>query len=295
MQTFLSISQLAGTTLQLVNQLSSIAERGLDVEEMGNTFLEIVGNRIALFTMPLAQFKSFSHLIDPAESFARITSGDEGWAAPMAQVLANIPFIGAAVIPETYSQLSGKPLDAFMPELRAGVGLTLRQWDRVRGEVIATGLPGTSTFIRSTHDHELDTLIASRYAAVIGQYADVAIFQNEAYLALDSPATRRDYLQRVVFPRFKKIAMGQVLAQVGWARLQEVQENPEQRRRRLRWERVNALAAEEGISFAPEEEPDAAAPDEPEPPEGPPLAEGPTAAPTSPFAGLLQPAPPSPF
>lgn len=269
---FISISQAAGTTLALVEQFTNIGERGLpSMGEVGNTAMTAIGSLLARFTIPFAQTKGLTDSFSPDESNARITSTDQGWAAPLAQPLANLPFIGAAVIPETYNQLSGKPLDAFRPDLRASLGVTLRQYDKVVGEINDTGVPGSSVYIRSTHDVFLDRLIAFNYATAVSQYADPLIFANEYYQSLDSPATKRDYLQAHVFPTLKKIALGMTMLDTGWERLTEAREGAEQRRRRLRTDRLLKLAGQEGISFeqdaGPESEPDAIElePDAPDP------------------------------
>lgn len=276
---FVSMSQAAGTTLAVLEQFTTIGERGFPgVEELGNATMSAIGNLLARFTIPFAQFKGLSDLVDPAESHARIASTDAGLAAPLVQPLGNLPFIGAAVIPETYNQLTGQPLDAYQPGLRASLGITLRQWNRVAGEINATGVPGSAVYMRSTHDPFLDRLIGFHYSQAVSQFADPLIFANEYYLQLDSPATRRDYLQSSVFPMLKKYAIGQALLDVGWQRIREERESPEQRRRRLRTERLQGLAAEEGVTFAEDAEPEAApdAPEEQEPaapaPDDPPAA-----------------------
>jgi hypothetical protein len=259
---FLSISQAAGTTLALMEQFTSIGERGIpSAGDMFDTFVRSVGSFLARFTIPAAQFKALSDLAETDESLARITDTSEGPMAPMAQLLANIPFVGAAVIPETYNQLTGLPLDAFMPQLRAGLGVTLQKWNRVAGEVADVGLPGQSAYIKKTGDYEIDRLVAFHYAYGIAQYADQLIFANEYYLGLDTPATKRDYLAAHVFPALKKFAIGTAMMDLGWAKMKEASEGPEQRRRRLRTQRLQDLAAEEGLSF---EEGADATPEEPD-------------------------------
>lgn len=247
---FLSMSQAAGTTLAVLEQFTSIGDQGFPgLERLGHTTMEAIGSFLARFTIPFAQFKGLTDLVDPSESHARIAGPEAGMAAPLAQPLGNLPFIGAMVIPETYNQLTGQPLDAFMPELRASLGITLRQWNRVSGEINATGVPGSSVYIRATRDPFLDRLIGFHYSQAVSQFADPLIFANEYYLGLDSPATRRDYLQSSVFPMLKKYAIGQAMIDVGWQRLAEERETPEQRRRRLRTERLQGLAREEGVTF----------------------------------------------
>lgn len=247
---FLSMSQAAGTTLAVVEEFTALGERGLDTQRLGAAVITSIGNLLARFTIPFAQFKGLTDLVSDDESNARITSTDQGITAPLAQPLGNLPFIGAATIPETYNQLTGQPLDAYLPGIRASLGVTMRQWNRVAGEINDTGVPGSAVYIRATHDPFLDRLIGYHYAQAVSQYADPLIFANEYYQTLDSPATKRDYLQSTVFPTLKKIAIGQAMIDVGWKRIAEQRESPEQRRRRLRWERLNGLAGEEGISFA---------------------------------------------
>ena len=268
MNAFISMSQAAGTTLAILQQFTSIGDKGFPSPgELADTTVAALGSLLARFTIPFAQLKGATDSMFETESNARITSTDQGWAAPLAQPVGNLPFLGAAAIPETYNQLTGQPLDAFRPDLRAGLGITLRQFDRVSGEINATGVPGSAVYIRSTHDVFLDRLIGYNYSSAVSQYADSLIFANEYYLGLDSPAARRDYLQSVAFPTLKKIALGNTMLDVGWARMQEAREGPEQRRRRLRVERLQGLAKQEGVDFSDEPEP-AAEPDPGSEPDG---------------------------
>lgn len=296
MNAFLSMSQAAGTTLAVVEEFTALGERGIDPQRIGAATITAIGNLLARFTIPFAQFKGATDFLSPEESNARITSTDQGGLAPLAQPLGNLPFIGAAVIPPTYNQLTGQPLDAYMPWLRASMGVTLRQWNRVAGEINDTGTAGASVYIRATHDPFLDRLVGFHYSQAVSQYADPLIFANEYYLSLDSPATRRDYLQSTVFPALKKYAIGQAMVDVGWKRMAEAREGGEQRRRRLRWERLNALAGEEGISFAEGAATGDAPAEEPDTPEAPemtvpdaPAERGPSGAQGGPQARLSAP------
>lgn len=287
---FLSMSQAAGTTLAVLEQFTSIGDKGVpSVEEVGNTFMTALGSLMARYTIPFAQFKGLTDFVSPDESNARITSTDMGETLaekatiPLMQPFANLPFIGAKLIPETYNQLTGQPLDAHMPWLRASLGVTLTQWNKVAGEINDTGTPGDSVYIRATHNRYLDRLIGVAYAKAISQYADPLIFASNYYNGRDedgnydekrklSPALKRDYLQTVVFPTLKKIAIGEAMASVGWDHMEEARESAEGRRRRLRTQRLTDLMKEENLTddggtADPESEPDDAIDltDEPEP------------------------------
>lgn len=262
---FLSMSQKAGTSLAVIDELMALGERGVDTKRLGNALVSAVGNLLARVTIPFAPFKQLVAGVVPEEAKARIAEGVEtdglaGWTAPLMQYTANLPFVGSAIIPEKYNQLSGKPLATHMPWLRAMLGVTTRQWDRVVGEINMTGVPGDSVYLRATGDTELDRMVAEHYARAIAQHADTLIFANHYYNGRDehgvydeklqlSPALKRDYLQAHVFPKLKKLAIGEAMIDVGWKRVAEAKEGAEQRRRRLRTERLYGLATEEQISF----------------------------------------------
>lgn len=280
MHAFLSISQMAGTTLALVDHFANASERGLSPQAIFDTFMRTVGGFLARFTVPAAPFKALASLADPTEAQARIAQTSQGWAAPLAQPLGNLPFIGAAVIPETYNQLTGQPLETFMPLARAAGGVSLQTWHRITGEVAANGVPGQSVYIRSSGDYALDRLIATHYAYGAATFWDQLVTHNAYYQSLDSPATRRDYLQRYVFPPLKKYALGQTMMDAGVMEVRQAFETPEGRRRRMRAARVQQVLQQEGIRF--DEPGEAGEPSEflePEPLEPPEAQEPPEAAP----------------
>lgn len=285
---FLSMSQKAGTSLAVIDEVMALGERGVDTKRLGNAMVSAIGNLLARYTIPFAPLKQLAAGVVPEEGDVRIADIDAGWAAPLMQYTANLPFLGSKIIPEKYNQVSGQPLSAHMPWLRALLGITTRKWDRVAGEINATGVPGSAVYILATNDIFLDRLIAGHYARAISQHADSMIFANEYYQTLDSPATRRDYLQTYVFPNLKKIALGAAMIDVGWKRMKEEREGPEQRRRRLRTERLYGLAGEEGISFKENAE----EPEEPDVPESEPDDSGTEAPPAAP--GSVPPSPQSP-
>jgi hypothetical protein len=263
---FLSISQAAGTTLSLVEAISDWTERGMDLEKFVGLFTGAVGQMIARYTTPARQLTALSDLYDDNESHARIADRREGTvvegAVPsgsaLVQAAGNIPFLGAKYIPDTYNQLTGKPLDTFQPLLRALGGITMREWEQVTGAVAANAVPGQAVYIKGTKDPYLDGLIAQEYSAIVQQHMPASL-ESAEYKALDTPALRRDYLSRV-FADMKKGALGTVAGNLGITGPHPFGQGSEAVRAATRWERyktlIEGVVRDEGL-----EEPG----DEPEP------------------------------
>lgn len=273
-----STSQLAGTTLSLVEAVADIGTEGLPGTERGfNLVGNTVGQMLARFTMPFAQFKGLSALYDDEERYARIADQGESMSgAPVGQFMANLPFIGAAAIPETYNQLTGQPLAAQAPLLRSLGGSTLGQWDTVSGEITKIGMPGSSVYIRKTGDIYVDKTIAYHYAKLVQEYIP-QLLADPSYQKLDSAALRRDAMGKVL-PKLKKAAIGYTIMDMGAERLKRAQAGSETRRRQARVDRLQRLLVEENLNGLVEEEPEEQeepdAPEEPEeelelPPAGP--------------------------
>ena len=265
-----STSQLAGTTLSLVEALADIGTEGLPGTERGiNLAANTVGQMLARFTMPFAQFKGLSALYDDEERYARIADqGEEMSLAPLGQFMANIPFVGAAAIPETYNQLTGQPLASQYPLLRSLGGVTVGSWDKVTGEIARIGMPGASVYIRKTGDVYVDKLIGYHYAKLVQEYLP-QVLEDPEYQKLDTPALRRDALGKIL-PKLKKAAIGYTTMDVGVERIKSAQAGSETRRRQARVARLQELLTEEGLrDLAPEE------PEEPEEPETPEIPEEP--------------------
>lgn len=263
-----STSQLAGTTLSLVEALADIGTEGLPGTERGiNLAANTVGQMLARFTMPFAQFKGFSALYDDEERYARIADqGEEMSLAPLGQFMGNLPFVGSATIPETYNQLTGQPLASQYPLLRTLGGVTVGEWDKVTGEIARIGMPGASVYIRKTGDVYVDKLIGYHYAKLVQEYLP-QVLEDPEYQKLDTPALRRDALGKIL-PKLKKAAIGYTTMDVGVERIKSAQAGSETRRRQARVERLQQLLADEGLrDLAPEE------PEEPEEPEVPEIEE----------------------
>lgn len=260
----LSTSQLAGTTLSVVEALADIGTEGLPGTERGiNLATNVVGQMLGRFTMPFAQFKGVSALYDDEERYARIADqGEEYSGAPLAQAFANLPFVGAAMIPETYNQLTGQPLASQYPLLRTLGGVTMSEWDQVSGEITKIGMPGQSVYIRKTGDIYVDKTVAYHYAKLVQEYIP-QLLADPSYQKLDTPALRRDAMGKVL-PKLKKAAIGYTVMDMGAERLKSAQAGSETRRREARLARLQQLLEDEHLKdLAPEE------PEEPEEPEMP--------------------------
>ena len=273
-QVAVSTSQIAGTTLSLVDAVLDITEQGLpSPKKVVNLMANTMGQMLARYFIPMGQFKSVSDLYDDRESMARIADTEEDYSVTgMAQALGNIPFVGAAVIPETYNQLTGKPLDTYMPLLRSVGGVTAQQWNRVTGEIADIGLPGPSVYIRKTGDKYLDTLIGYHYARLVQQYVPT-VLDSEEYQQRDSPALRRDYLSPRL-AKLKKAAIAFAGMDAGADRIKVAREGSEAGRRKTREQRLwqliqeeqlqdtttDGLEAEEQLPDLPEDEPEGEAP-----------------------------------
>jgi len=261
-----STSQLAGTTLSLVEAIADIGTEGLPGTERGvNLVANTVGQMLARFTMPFAQFKGLSALYDDEERYARIADqGEEMSLAPVGQFMGNLPFIGAAAIPETYNQLTGQPLASQYPLLRTLGGVTLGSWDRVSGEITKIGMPGSSVYIRKTGDVYVDKLIGYHYAKLLQQYLP-QVLDDPEYQKLDSAALRRDALGKVL-PKLKKAAIGYTTMDMGVERIKRAQAGSETVRRQARVARLQQLLADEGLrDLAPDDPEEPEEPDVPEP------------------------------
>ena len=267
MNVALSTSQLAGTTLSLVEAIADIGSEGLPGSERGvNLVANTIGQMLARFTMPFAQFKGLSALYDDEERNARIADqGEEMSIAPMGQFLGNLPFVGAAAIPETYNQLTGQPLASQYPLLRSLGGVTMSEWDAVTGEITKIGMPGQSVYIRKTGDVYVDKTIGYHYAKLVQEYLP-QLLNDPGYQKLDTPALRRDAMGKVL-PKLKKAAIGYTMMDMGAERLKAAQAGSETRRRETRMERLQWLLEQEHLKdLAPEEveEPEVPEPEEPE-------------------------------
>jgi proteasome lid subunit RPN8/RPN11 len=263
-----STSQIAGTTLSVVEALADITTEGLPgSERLSNLATNTVGQMLARFTMPFAQFKGLSALYDEEEAYARIADqGEDFSAAPLGQMFGNLPFIGAAMIPETYNQLTGQPLATQYPAMRSLLGVTMSSWDTISGEITKIGMPGQSVYIRKTGDIYVDKLVGYHYARLIQQYLP-QVLENESYKRLDSAALKRDVMGKIL-PKLKKAAIGYTAQDLGAERIKAAQAGSETRRRQVRVERLQQLLADEGLrDLAPEE------PEEPEEPEVPEVEE----------------------
>lgn len=268
----LSTSQLAGTTLSLVEEIANIGQEGLPgAERSVNLVANTIGQMLARFTMPFAQFKGVSALYDGEEAYARIADqGEDMSLAPLGQFLGNLPFIGAATIPETYNQLTGQPLQTQMPLLRSLGGATVGTWDKVSGEITKIGMPGPSVYIRKTGDLYVDKLVGYHYARLVQQYLP-QVLESASYQKLDSAALKRDALGKVL-PKLKKAAIGFTVQDLGVERLKSAQAGSETRRRQTRVARLETLLQEEGLTdLAPEEPEEVEEPPTPEEPDEPEL------------------------
>lgn len=269
-----STSQLAGTPLSLVEAIADIGTEGLPGSARGvNLVANTIGQMLARFTMPFAQFKGLSALYDDEERYARIADqGEEMSLAPLGQFMGNLPFVGAETIPETYNQLTGQPLASQYPLLRSLGGVTLGSWDKVSGEITRIGMPGQSVYIRKTGDVYVDKLVGYHYAKLVQEYLP-QVLEDPEYQKLDSAALRRDALGKVL-PKLKKAAIAYTTMDVGVERIKSAQAGSETRRRQARVERLQQLLSDEGLrDLAPEEpeEPEEIEVPEPEEPEEPPL------------------------
>ncbi len=247
-QVAVSTSQIAGTTLSLVDAVLDISEQGLpSPKKVVNLVANTLGQMLARYFIPMGQFKSVSDLYDDQESLARIADTGEDYSLTgLAQGLGNLPFIGAATIPETYNQLTGKPLDTYMPLLRSVGGVTAQKWNRVVGEIADIGLPGPSVYIRSTGDKYLDTLIGYHYARLVQQYVP-SVLDSEEYQQRESPALRRDFLSPRL-AKLKKSAIALAGMDAGADRIKVAREGTEAGRRKQREARLRQLLLEEQLT-----------------------------------------------
>lgn len=277
---FLSMSQVAGTTLALADMILEVPTQGVPSPQgYAQNALRVVGSFFARFTIPFAQVKAVTDLVDDDESKARIakqdkTQGLSGLAAPLMQPVGNLPFLGAILIPETVNQITGKPLDTYAPLMRALTGVTMRERTELQDVLTESGLPGASIYLRDTGDPFLDRLLGFHYSNILNRVLP-QILDDPDWQRLPTPALRRDYLQKLL-PRLKKAAIGQALEDSDPESLQSAREGREGRRRRLRMERLERLIDQEQLrDLAPvDEEPEPDAAPEPAPqtdPNAPPL------------------------
>lgn len=246
---FLSMSQVAGTTLALTDLvLGSDTVPALSSVTEG--FMRVTGSFLARFTIPFAQLKAVTDLVDDDESKARIaegvsTEGVAGQTYPLAQPLGNLPFLGALLIPETVSQITGKPLDTYAPLMRALTGVTMRERTQLQDVLTESGVPPSSVYLRDTGDPFLDRLLGFHYANTLNRVLP-QLLDNPVWQALPSPALRRDFLQQLL-PKVKASAIAQAMADSDPEQLQGARDTREGQRRRLRMEKLRELIDAEGL------------------------------------------------
>ena len=272
-QAFLSMSRAAGTTLTITELMT---QNGWpSPQDAADAIIGTIGQFLSRFTVPLQQIKDVAGAFDPEEAKARITPRAtlEEPYRPLADPLANVPYL-SGVIPERVSQTTGQPVATEYPLLRALAGIGTAPKDFVTQEVQRVGAAGQSVFIRETGDYPLDRIVAENYARIL-QRELPKILEAPLYTKLGTPADQRDYLQRWVFPSFKRAALGQARLQVGEPEYQGAMVRGEGARRKARqMDLIDRLTAELGPA------PPADTGAEPEPsdlPPGPPPGLGPAA------------------
>lgn len=247
-QAFLSISRAAGTTLTITDLMTQNGWPG--PREAADAIIGTIGQFLSRFTVPLQQVRDVmagpSGQWMPEEAKTRIPprATTEDWERPIAAPLANIPGV-SQLIPESISQTTGKPIAAEYPWLRALAGVGTAPRDFVTEEVRRVGVPGQSVFIRETGDVGLDRMVAERYAAILQQELPAEL-EGQSYLEQSTPARKRDYLQRYIFPALKRAALGEVREALGEERFQAGTVRGEDARRKARQLRlIDELIARE--------------------------------------------------
>lgn len=251
-QAFLSISRAAGTTLTLADLLTQNGWPTL--EDASRAVVGTIGQYLSRFTVPGQQISDLiTAPLSSEEAKVRTPpkATMEDWERPLAGPIANVPF-AKQLIPESVSQMTGKPVQTEYPLLRglAGIGTTPR--DFVTEEVRRIGVPGQSVFIRETGDYALDRTIAEAYAKVLEEELP-AVLEAPEYQQLGTPARQRDYMQRYIFPALKRAALGEARQTVGETAYQGATVTGENARRQTR--QLQLLEALEGAEpGAPAEE-----------------------------------------
>lgn len=266
----LSMSQVAGTTLALADMILEGPTRGLNPTLLAEAIFRTAGSFAARFTIPFVQIKGVTDLVDDDESKARIaemdTSSWQGLFLPLLQPIGNLPVLGQA-IPPTVNQITGQDLDTYAPLLRAVSGITMRERTEIQNVLTEAGMPPSSIYLKESGDRFLDRLMAHHYAQALTKELPY-ILEEPDWQILDSPALRRDYLQKEL-PRIKQMALGEVLMDLSEEEVGQAREGREARRRRLRQERLEELMREQGLL----PEPPPVEQQEPEPPEAPEMPE----------------------
>jgi hypothetical protein len=273
-QAFLSISRAAGTTLTLADLMTQNGWPTL--EDASRAIVGTMGQYLSRFTVPGQQISDIVGQFDPEEAKTRTPPKAtlEDWERPLAGPIANIPYARQA-IPESISQMTGKPVASEYPLLRGLLGIGTTPRDFITEEVRRIGVPGASVFIRETGDYALDRVVAEKYSEILQQALGdpppdpatgkppvddlgrplTGILSSEYYQQLGTPARQRDYLQRYVFPALKRAALGEARATIGEDQYQGATVTGENARRKQRQAKL-LEALEAGEPQSPQEQED---------------------------------------
>jgi hypothetical protein len=287
---YLAVSQMAGTSKTFADFFMGSGDKDL-IERFAQAAIGSLGQLINRFFVPLSMLKDVAGQFIPEEAIARIPSqvSEDQPYGPVSAAIGNIPFVSRIMPPtisqtigeafgseqslrqavaETISRGEGVPLRTIDPLMRELTGLSIRERDDVRSQLVMAGVPGSSASLARSGDRGLDNVRAAVYAKLLNTYLPKATAAYDRFFtqrtgkgwADQSPAIQRDALQRVL-PQLKRAADGLVMITLGAEVTKSARGNEAEARRRARW---MAILKPILATYPPEEptpeSPDSAAP-----------------------------------
>lgn len=235
-QALLSISRPAGTTLSLVDLATRNGYPG--VEELLQATIGTIGQFAARFSVPIQPIRDVIGSMVPEEKILRTQaeSREGSRFAPLWQPTAS-NFPGAQrLLRPSIDQLTGEAKTRTSP-LMSTFGLGYQEQSPVQTEIKRTGVPGSTVYIRSTGDAEVDQITAEEYGKVLQEYFP-QVLESEGYKQADSPATQRDFHVKTTFPVLKSLAIAKAMERVGLEKWDETHLRGEARRTKERQMRL---------------------------------------------------------
>lgn len=202
---FLSMSRAAGVSSTLIDwwlkPQEGVPREGTQ-QQLISALLATVGQFVGRAGIPLQMGKDIAGQFLPEEAKARIpqepTPEHRRYAEQLYEpFVSHVPGLGR-VIPEKINPLTGEPIAAVNPGIRALFGLTERDRNWVEAEINRTGTPFRTFALRQTGDREVDNQVAKIYAGILGS-SDIKddLFGSEEYRTAD-PDSKRDIISKYI-------------------------------------------------------------------------------------------------
>ena len=203
-QSYLTYSPAAGTSRDLLDLITGRSSGTTEAvsEKIPDALLSLLGQWIGGFTVPLQQVNDFVGQFRPEAAKARIpaTGAEDQWQALQelaGPTLANIPYVREKTVPEKVSPLTGKAIQTVDPLARLLAGWTQREQSRFTEEINLTGVPYGTLVPHQFGDRQFDNVVSKHYHALLTEYIQPELLDNEDYQAL-TPALKRDQIGMVI-------------------------------------------------------------------------------------------------